>query len=138
MKSGVIKTDSTSISNLTYIDGDIKTEEDLIINGKIKGDVEVKNHDLLIGPSAKIKGNIYGKNITIRGQVQGEIHATGKVDIAQEAKFSGKIAGKSVSVAKGAYFDADVDLGRKPLEKEATEESPKITEQSETSKMKKA
>ena len=91
MKNGAIKKDKTSINNLTYIDGNIKTEENLIINGKVKGDIEIKNHDLLLGPSGQIKGNIYGKNVTIRGQMKGEIQATGRVEIAREAKFSGKI-----------------------------------------------
>ena len=49
--------------------------------------------------------------------MKGEIKATGRVEITREAKFSGKIKCKSISVEKGAYFDADVDLGRKSPEK---------------------
>ena len=115
MKKDDMKQEKTSINNLTYIAGDIKAEENLIINGKVKGNIEIKNHNLLLGPSAKIKGNIYGKTVKIRGQMKGEIQATGRVEITREAKFSGKIKCKSVSVEKGAHFDASVDLGGKPL-----------------------
>ena len=82
-----------------------------------------------------MEGNLYGKNITIRGQVKGKINATGRVDIAQEAIFSGKITAKSVSVKKGAHFDADVDLGRKPLDKAASEKSSKVVEQTDDPKV---
>ena len=50
--------------------------------------------------------------------MQGDINATGKVEIAREAKFSGKIKGKSIHVEKGAFFDADVSFSRESTGKE--------------------
>ena len=84
--------------------------------------MEIKKHKFILGPSGRLKGNIYGQNINVQGHMQGDIIATGKVEIAREAKFSGKITGKSVTVEKGAHFDADVNLGQQspknePLEK---------------------
>jgi len=104
--------EKTSINSPISIVGNIKAEGDLILNGKLKGNVEIKNHNFLLGPSGRVKGNIYGRNINIQGHMQGDINATGKVEIAREAKFSGKITGKSVTVKKGAHFDADVILGK--------------------------
>ena len=66
--------------------------------------------------------------------MKGEIHATGRVEISRDAKFSGKVQCKSVSVEKGAYFDANVDLGRKALGKAASEVTSKVAKESETSK----
>jgi cytoskeletal protein CcmA (bactofilin family) len=62
--------------------------------------------------------------------MKGEIKATGRVEITQEAKFSGKIKCKSVSVEKGAYFDADVDLSS---EKGSLEETSTVAQGSESS-----
>ena len=112
MKNDVMKKEKTSINNLTYIVGDVKADEDLIINGKVKGNVDIRNHDLFLGPSGRMKGNIHGQNVRIRGHMKGEIQAKGKVEISREAKFSGKIKCKSISVEKGAYFDALVNLGQ--------------------------
>ena len=112
MKNDVMKKEKTSINKLTYIVGDVKAEENLIINGKVKGNVEIKNHDFFLGPGGRIMGNIHGQNVRIRGHMKGEIQATGKVEITREAKFSGKIKCKSISVEKGAYFDALVNLGQ--------------------------
>ena len=119
MEDAIKQGNKTSINSLTHLVGNIKAEEDLIINGKLKGNVEIKNHSFFLGPSGRLKGNIYGQNVRIRGQMQGEIVATGKVEITREAKFSGKISGKNVTVEKGAHFDADVKLGQQSSEKES-------------------
>jgi cytoskeletal protein CcmA (bactofilin family) len=44
MQNGIVQKEKTSIGNLVFIVGDIKAEEDLIINGKVKGNGEIKNH----------------------------------------------------------------------------------------------
>ena len=122
-----------AISDLIFINGDIKAEGDLIINGKVKGNVEIKSHSFILGPSGRLMGNIYGQNVRIRGHMKGEIKAAGKVEITREAKFSGKIKCKSIYVEKGAYFQADVDLIRKSLDKGSLEETATVEKRSERS-----
>ena len=133
MQNGIVQKEKTSVSNLIFIVGNIKAEEDLIINGKLNGNIEIKNHSFFLGPSGRLQGKIHGMNVRIRGQMKGEIKATGKVEITQDANFSGKIKCKSISVEKGAHFDADVDLGRKSpkkgsLEETSVEQRKKITQ----------
>ena len=112
MQDEIIQQEKTSISSTTSIVGNIKAEEHLIINGTVKGNVEISNHNFFLGPNGRLEGEIHGQNVKIRGYMQGEIKATGKVEITREAKFSGKIQSKSISVEKGAYFDAFVNLGK--------------------------
>ena len=133
MQNGIVQKEKTSISNLIFIVGNIKAEEDLIINGKVKGNVEIKNHSFFLGPSGRLEGKIHGLNVRIRGQMKGEIKATGRVEITREAKFSGKIECKSVSVEKGAYLDAYVDLGRKSFKKGSLKETSTVAKGSERS-----
>ena len=117
LQNGIVEKERISINNLIFIDGNIRAEADLILNGKVKGNVEVKNHSVLLSPSGRLQGKIRGQNVTIRGQMKGEIKAAGRVEITREAKFAGKIECKSVFVEKGAYFRADVNLDRKSPEK---------------------
>ena len=112
MQNGIKQEEKTSINNLTYIVGNIKAEEPLIINGKLKGNIEIGNHNFFLGPSGRIKGNIYAQNVRIRGFMKGGIKAKGKVEITKEADFSGKIDSKSISVESGANFNASVNAGR--------------------------
>jgi cytoskeletal protein CcmA (bactofilin family) len=130
MQNRIVQKEKTSISNLIFIVGNIKAEEDLIINGKVKGTVEIKNHSFFLGPSGRLQGKIHGLNVRIRGQMKGDIKATGKVEITREAKFAGKIKCKSVTVEKGAYFNADVNLSP---EKGSLEETSTGAQGSESS-----
>ncbi len=113
MDDAVIQQAKTSISSTTIIVGDIKAEEHLIINGSVKGNIEIKNHNFFLGPSGKLEGKIQAQDVKIRGNMNGEIKASGRVEITKEAKFSGKIESKSISVESGAYLDADVNLGQR-------------------------
>ena len=128
MEDGIVKEAKTTISSSTKIDGSIKAKEHLIINGTIKGNVDIKDYNLFMGPSGIIAGDVHAQNVRIRGHMEGDIIATGKVEIAKEGNYSGKIESISISVEEGAYFDANVYLGRKASvsvspEKPSTEES---------------
>ena len=112
MDDGIIHEEKTSISNSTSIVGDIKAEEHLIINGTIKGNVEITNYNFFLGPSGRIEGQVHAQNVRIRGHMKGEIEAKGKVEITKEADFSGKIESKSISVESGATFNASVNLNQ--------------------------
>ena len=113
MEDGVIHEEKTSISNSTSIIGNIKAKEHLIINGTIKGNVEITNYNFFLGPSGRIEGEVQAQNVRIRGYMKGEIKAKGKVEITKEADFSGNIESKSISVDSGANFNASVNLNQK-------------------------
>ena len=112
MEDGIVKEGKTTINHSTTIEGNIKAQEHLIINGTINGNVEIKGYSLFVGPSGRIDGEVHAQDVRIRGHMKGDITATGKVEITQEANFSGKLKSKSISVEQGAYFDAFVELGR--------------------------
>lgn len=112
MQNGIKQVEKTSISSSTSIVGNIKTEENLIISGTLKGNVEIGDYNFFLGPNGRLEGEVHAKNVRITGHMKGEIKAKEKVEITKEAHFSGKIKSKSISVEKGAYFDAYVDLDR--------------------------
>ena len=113
MEDGIVNEAKTTISNSTTIDGNIKAEEHLIINGTIKGNITIENYNLFLGPAGKLEGEIHAKNVKIRGHMRGDIKASGKVEITEEANFSGSVNSKSLAVTKGAYFAASVKLSEK-------------------------
>jgi cytoskeletal protein CcmA (bactofilin family) len=61
MEDGVIREEKTSISNSTSIIGNIKAKEHLIINGTIKGNVEITNYNFFLGPSGRIEEALKAK-----------------------------------------------------------------------------
>jgi cytoskeletal protein CcmA (bactofilin family) len=79
-------------------------DEDLIIKGKFRGKIDLKNNDLTVENSAVIDAEIKVRNITIRGCVKGNITASGKVYIEKEGQMDGDIAAARISIVEGAQF----------------------------------
>ena len=121
---GIVKEDKTTINSSTTIEGNIKAKEHLIINGRIKGNVDIEGHNLFLGPGGRLEGEVRAQNVRIRGHMKGDIIASEKVEIAKEANFSGNIKSKGISVEQGAYFDAHVDLGKKSSETATPQKTP--------------
>ena len=123
MQNGTKQVEKSLVSSSISVVGNIKTEENLIINGTLRGNVEIGNYNFLLGPDGRLEGEVHAKNARIRGHMQGEIEAKEKVEITKEAHFSGKIKSKGISVEQGAFFDAYVDLGQKPSENEISKKT---------------
>ena len=49
--------------------------------------------------------------------MEGNIHATGRVEITKAADFNGEIKAKSISVEDGAYLKAVIEMEREPTQK---------------------
>lgn len=116
--------DKTIIGDQIYIEGTIRGEEDLLIEGTVKGSIEMKAHHLTVGPKGKVEAEVNAANVTISGALVGNISATGKVKITKEADFNGEIKAKSISVEDGAYLKAVIELERDPMKKSAIPAKP--------------
>ena len=109
--------EKTTIGENISIEGQIKGEEHLFIEGALKGNVELEKHNFTVGSNGRVDGEIRAQNVSISGQLQGTIHALGKVEVTKEADFFGEIKAKSISVEDGAYFKGSIELDREPHRK---------------------
>jgi len=116
--------DKTIIGDQIYIEGTIRGDEDLLIEGKIKGNIEMKAHHLTVGSKGRVEAEVHAANVTISGALVGNINATGKVKITKEADFNGEIKAKSISVEDGAYLKAVIELEREPMKKDVFSGKP--------------
>ena len=117
--------EKTTIGERITIEGNIRGEENLAIEGTMKGNIEMGKHDFSIGPNGRIDGEIHAQNVTINGQFKGTIKALGKVAVTKKADFNGEIKAKSFSVEDGAYFKGVVELDREPHKQPAATETPR-------------
>jgi len=114
----------TIIGEQITIDGTIQGKEDLLIEGSVKGRIEVETHHLTVGSRGQVEAEIQASNVTISGRLVGNINAAGKVEITKEADFNGEIKAKSISVEDGAYLKAVIELKREPEKKPVTVVKP--------------
>src|SRR4051812_9724359 len=53
------------------IKGDLSGDEDLVIEGRVEGKVDLKQHNVTVGRSGRVKADIVGKVVTVEGEVDG-------------------------------------------------------------------
>ena len=90
--------------------GEISGDEDLIIEGRFRGKIDLKNHSLLVEQTGKIKADIRAKNVTIKGSIEGNIYASGKVFISKDGDVKGDIISPKISIMEGAGFKGSVKM----------------------------
>ncbi|MFQ5458922.1 MAG: polymer-forming cytoskeletal protein [Myxococcota bacterium] len=119
------------IGKSVCVKGEITGDEDLTIEGKVEGKIELKNHDLVIGSSAQIRAEVTAKNVEIIGSVIGNVIATERVEIREVGSLEGDIVAPRVNIVDGAHFKGSVDMakstatGDKPFTK--SKEEPKLS-----------
>jgi len=92
--------------------GEIRGAEDLVIDGKLKGDVELPEHRLTIGPSGVVHGKIRAREIVVYGTVHGNLEASERVEIKKHAKVVGDLKAQRPVIEDEAYFKGNVETIR--------------------------
>ncbi len=94
------------------IKGELQGDEDLTIDGRVEGKIELRDHNLTIGPNGKIKADLHAKTIIIAGEVSGHAYAAERVEIAPTGRLTGDIHSPRITIADGAHFKGSVDMER--------------------------
>ncbi len=102
-------TRATGIGKSVVIKGVVIGSEDLTIDGRVEGRIELRGHSLLIGPDATVQAQVVARTITIMGAVAGNITASDRVDIRKAGSVDGDIDAPSVAMADGAQLCGKID-----------------------------
>jgi cytoskeletal protein CcmA (bactofilin family) len=92
-----------------FIKGELHGEGDLIIEGRVEGEITLKRH-LLIESSGVILADIQTEAITIKGEMRGNMVATDKVEIHADARVVGDIKAPRVVISDGAQFKGHIEM----------------------------
>jgi cytoskeletal protein CcmA (bactofilin family) len=102
----------TGIPNGLTISGELSAEEDIIVHGRVDGQISSPEHHLTIGASAEVKAKLIARVVTIAGSVDGGILASERVRVLAGASVRGHITAPSLLLADGAMFTGTVDPER--------------------------
>ncbi|MBN2803487.1 MAG: polymer-forming cytoskeletal protein [Deltaproteobacteria bacterium] len=100
---------NTVIGSSIVIDGEISGDEDLVIQGTVKGRIILKQN-VYVEESGVVEADVETNNIEISGQVTGNIVATDKVEITSGGRTVGDIKAPRILIADGAIFKGNVDM----------------------------
>jgi len=93
-----------------FVNGEVSGEENLVIKGYVKGRIDLKNHSLIVEKGGRVDGDIIVSELILRGTVNGNIYAAGKVLVAPEAHVRGDIAAARISISEGAIFKGTIKM----------------------------
>lgn len=100
---------NTIIGSSIVIDGEISGDEDLVIQGTVKGKIALKEN-LNVENSGVVEADIQTATVEISGQVTGNIVASDKVEINADGRMVGDIRSPRILIADGATFKGNIDM----------------------------
>ena len=96
-------------------DGELTTDEDLTIEGTVKGDVQVREATLTINEKAQVEADIHGARVIVHGSLKGSITATARIELGPAARVEGNLSADQVVIADGARFHGRIDMAKRTL-----------------------
>ena len=111
------------------IEGKFKINDSLHIECEIGGELDVGGR-LVIGENGAVKADVRTVDALIMGSFEGNLVATGNVEIAATGKVVGNVKTDSLVIAKGGFFNGNVSRidrskEREPQPKESKKEGKK-------------
>lgn len=114
--------DLNLIGTGTTVEGKIKSQGSIRVDGKLIGELVVSENAFL-GESGQVEGTVNARNITIGGKVQGEIIAAEKLVFESKANVKGEIKAAKLVIEEGAVFDGtSVMTNEKPQQQKKPEQ----------------
>ncbi len=102
------KASMSFIGETMDIEGDITSDEDVTVEGKIRGTLSI-GRTLTIGKSGKVQADIKAAVVRIIGEAKGNIIASEKVEILSQGRYTGNIQSQKLVVADGAILNGNVN-----------------------------
>jgi len=106
--------DASNSSNIigkgTVVEGNIETDGNIRIEGKVDGSVKSKSK-IALGQSSFVEGNIVAQNAELSGQVKGVVEVSDQLILRPTAVIDGDIVTNKLIVESGATFNGGCKMG---------------------------
>src|SRR5437762_11307647 len=102
--------DSAHIGPSVNIKGQLSGSEDLYVDGQVEGSIDLHANNLTVGPNGHIRADVNAKGVVLNGKVDGNIHATDRIELRKSAVVSGDIFTRRIVIEDGAYFKGKVEI----------------------------
>src|SRR5687768_3745733 len=101
----------TTIGPSLSITGEVTSNEDITIHGRVKGQIKMNGGTLLVAPKASVEANVQGPSVTVHGAVSGDIAAQ-RIQLTPTASVTGTLTTTVVVLEDGAVFNGVIDMDR--------------------------
>jgi cytoskeletal protein CcmA (bactofilin family) len=94
----------------TIITGDVVSDGDIRVDGKVVGNMQVTGK-LVIGENGRVEGEVACKNAAIAGQLAGTLKVDQTLSLTASAKLQGQVQVEKLAVEPGAEINGSVSMG---------------------------
>jgi cytoskeletal protein CcmA (bactofilin family) len=115
MKENPSESSTTELNFLgggTVVDGTIRANNSVRVDGKVKGKLICKN-TLTVGINGEIEGEVEAKNAIIGGKIKGKIKVAEKLVLEAKSVLMGDLKASKLLIDEGAVFEGNSDMGKK-------------------------
>ncbi len=98
------------IGKSVIIKGELSGSEDLYLDGEVEGNIDLHNHNLVIGPNGRVRANVQAKDVVIHGKVDGNVTGAEKVELRKSSVVTGDINTQRIVIEDGAFFKGAIDI----------------------------
>ena len=109
-----------NIGKSISIKGDLTGNEDLEIEGKVEGKVELPNNQLTIGANGSVQAEVKAKAVVVVGRISGNVYGTERVEIQATGVVDGDVTTPKLVVAEGARLNGSIHMTEKAGTQTAT------------------
>jgi cytoskeletal protein CcmA (bactofilin family) len=98
------------LGSTIVVKGEITSDEDLQIDGKVEGPISLRGSRLTVGRTAQLNSEVDAREVIVYGNVSGNLRARDRVEIKKDGRVLGDIATARISIEDGAYFKGRIEI----------------------------
>jgi cytoskeletal protein CcmA (bactofilin family) len=95
------------------IKGDLSGNEDVLVEGKVEGKVDLPQNQLTVGANGICEATVHAKTVIIVGRVAGNVSAVERVEIQATGVVDGDVKAPRLVVAEGAVLNGSISMSKK-------------------------
>lgn len=100
---------SSVVGKTLLIKGEIFSDDEILIEGRIQGNISVKNR-LIIGREGVVEADIEAREVIIKGKVTGNVKGSQRVEIVPDGTLHGNIQSPRVVIADSGFFEGSIEM----------------------------
>jgi cytoskeletal protein CcmA (bactofilin family) len=108
--------EAATVGASIQLDGDLRGQEDLLVEGEVNGTIQLRNNTLTIGTQGKIRAHVFAKEIHVEGVVEGDLYASERITVRRSAQVRGNITAPRVTLEEGARFKGSIEMDSEAVE----------------------
>jgi cytoskeletal protein CcmA (bactofilin family) len=102
--SNVIESGPTYISPGIKVKGTITADENVYVDGEVRGSISMPGHRLSVGERAYIEAETFAREVVVYGAIHGGLCAYDRIEIKKHASVAGDLATAQIVIEEGACF----------------------------------